>query len=74
MSIRLHGGFETSDFWDAVRSRLSPLLEQAGYQDWDVSLQPVTAAARERGDLDDDDEWAVRFNAGQSDRSRRASG
>ena len=46
--IRLEGGFEIDEYWREVRQTGNDRLEEFGFDDWVVTLRPLTAPDPER--------------------------
>ncbi len=42
--IRLQGGFELDDYWREVRQVGNERLDEFGFNDWVVTLRPLTGA------------------------------
>ena len=53
--IRLEGGFEVQEYWEEVRKAGDDRLEDAGFQEWVVTLRPSAAGP--------DEQRAVNVNA-----------
>ncbi len=60
--IRLEGGFELDEYWSEVREAGNDRLSEFGYDDWVVTLRPLTVADSERTEADEE-ESAVNISA-----------
>ena len=46
--IKLEGRFELDEYWEEVRRAGDDRLQEAGFDDWVVTLRPLTVADPER--------------------------
>ncbi len=60
--IRLEGGFELDEYWREVREAGNDRLKEFGFDDWVVTLRPLTVADSERTEADEE-ESAVNISA-----------
>ncbi len=60
--IRLQGGFEVDEYWTEVRQTGNDRLKEFGYEDWVVTLRPLTLTDSERSGSHGE-EWAVDVSA-----------
>ena len=60
--IRLQGGFEVDEYWTEVRQTGNDRLKEFGYEEWVVTLRPLTLTESERAGSHEE-EWAVNVSA-----------
>jgi len=54
--IELKDHFDLSPAWNQAKAIIANCLHDAGYRDWQVTIQPLRNAD------DDDDEWSIRID------------
>ena len=60
--IRLEGGFELDEYWREVRQTGNDRLKEFGFDDWVVTLRPLTVADSARAGAHEE-ESAVKISA-----------
>ncbi len=60
--IRLEGGFELDEYWREVRQTGNDRLKEFGFEEWVVTLRPMTAADSENAGAHEE-QAAVKLDA-----------
>ena len=60
--IRLEGGFELDEYWREVRQTGNDRLKEFGFDEWVVTLRPLTGTESERAEVHEE-ESAVNISA-----------